>query len=188
MSCAQHLRDLLAPLGVYQWEGSFQWAELRSQGTALDQAAEELENIQREMNLVTARGEGLDAVRTLLVRPPAAENAEQMGKALAALLRIGGDSFTVAAMNDTLRGCGVPALVRETGKAMTVEVSFPETIGIPEDFPETKQIIETILPCHLEILYHFHFMLWTELEAQFLSWTALENRRLNWETFEKQVL
>lgn len=188
MSSAQHLRDLLAPLGVYQWEGSFQWAELRSQGAALDQAAEELESIQQEMNLVTARGEGLDAIRTLLVRSPAAENAEQMGKALAALLRIGGDSFTEDALNDTLRGCGVPALVRETGEAMTVEVSFPETIGIPEDFAETKQIIETILPCHLEIFYHFHFMLWTELEIQFLNWAVLESRRLDWKTFEKQVL
>lgn len=32
MSHGQNLRDLLAPLGVYRWEGSFQWGELQSEG------------------------------------------------------------------------------------------------------------------------------------------------------------
>lgn len=36
MSHGQNLRDLLAPLGVYRWEGSFQWGELQSEGEALD--------------------------------------------------------------------------------------------------------------------------------------------------------
>ena len=39
MSHGQNLRDLLAPLGVYRWEGSFQWGELQSEGEALDQVA-----------------------------------------------------------------------------------------------------------------------------------------------------
>ena len=32
MSHGQNLRDLLEPLGVYRWEGTFQWGELQSQG------------------------------------------------------------------------------------------------------------------------------------------------------------
>lgn len=31
MNHGQHLRDLLEPLGVYRWEGSFQWGELQSE-------------------------------------------------------------------------------------------------------------------------------------------------------------
>ena len=42
MGHAQQLRDLLAPLEVYRWEGTFQWGGLQSQGAALDQVAEEL--------------------------------------------------------------------------------------------------------------------------------------------------
>ena len=42
MSHGQNLRDLLAPLGVYRWEGSFQWGELQSEGEALDQVAEQV--------------------------------------------------------------------------------------------------------------------------------------------------
>ena len=68
MGHAQQLRDLLAPLGVYRWEGTFQWGELQSQGAALDQVAEELEDTQQEMHLATAQGEGLDRMLSLLGR------------------------------------------------------------------------------------------------------------------------
>lgn len=75
------------------------------------------------------------------------------GDALAALLRIGGDSFTLAAINDNLKGCGLNAVASETGTPGEVEVCFPEVPGIPDGFAEMKAIIEDILPCHLEIRY-----------------------------------
>lgn len=66
MSHGQNLRDLLAPLGVYRWEGSFQWGELQSEGEALDQVAEQVALLQREMNLYTAQAEGLTGLLELL--------------------------------------------------------------------------------------------------------------------------
>ena len=68
MNHGQHLRDLLEPLGVYRWEGSFQWGELQSEGAALDGVADALASLQQEMNLTTAQGEGLDRVLELLGR------------------------------------------------------------------------------------------------------------------------
>lgn len=109
MSHGQNLRDLLAPLGVYRWEGSFQWGELQSEGEALDQVAEQVALLQREMNLYTAQAEGLTGLLELLGLERAGETLEELRQTVAALLRIGGDSFTLAAMNDTLRGCGIPA-------------------------------------------------------------------------------
>ena len=114
MSHGQNLRDLLAPLGVYRWEGSFQWGELQSEGEALDQVAEQVALLQREMNLYTAQAEGLTGLLELLGLERAGETLEELRQTVAALLRIGGDSFTLAAMNDTLRGCGIPAQVEET--------------------------------------------------------------------------
>ena len=131
MSMGQNLRDLLTPLGVYRWEGSFQWGELQSEGMALDGVAETLAEIQREMNLVTAQGEGLSGIQALLGVDPGARDREELRLALAALLRIGRDSFTLAAMNDTLRGCGLPARVEETGDPLHLVVSFPGVGGIP---------------------------------------------------------
>ena len=140
MSHGQNLRDLLAPLGVYRWEGSFQWGELQSEGEALDQVAEQVALLQREMNLYTAQAEGLTGLLELLGLE---------------LLRIGGDSFTLAAMNDTLRGCGIPAQVEETEDPLEVVVSFPGVEGIPAGFEQTKARIEEILPCHLLVKYQF---------------------------------
>ena len=122
MGHAQQLRDLLAPLGVYRWEGTFQWGEPQSQGAALDQVAEELADTQQEMHLATAQGEGLDRILSLLGRERGEASVEDLRATAAALLRIGGGSFTLAAMNDTLRGCGLPARVEETGDPLKLKV------------------------------------------------------------------
>ena len=155
MSHGQNLRDLLAPLGVYRWEGSFQWEELQSEGEALDQVAEQVALLQREMNLYTAQAEGLTGLLELLGLERAGETLEELRQTVAALLRIGGDSFTLAAMNDTLRGCGIPAQVEETEDPLEVVVSFPGVEGIPAGFEQTKARIEEILPCHLLVKYQF---------------------------------
>ncbi|MFR5025532.1 MAG: DUF2313 domain-containing protein [Evtepia gabavorous] len=143
------------PAGVYRWEGSFQWGELQSEGEALDQVAEQVALLQREMNLYTAQAEGLTGLLELLGLERAGETLEELRQTVAALLRIGGDSFTLAAMNDTLRGCGIPAQVEETEDPLEVVVSFPGVEGIPAGFEQTKARIEEILPCHLLVKYQF---------------------------------
>ena len=188
MNHAQSLKNLLAPLGVYRWGDSFQWGELQSAGAALDGVSAELETIQRERNLTTAEDEGLAAICSLLAHPPATEDPERLRRALAALLRIGGDSFTLAAINDNLSGCGIPAVVEETDTPLTVAVYFPGTGGVPDFFEGVQSVIEDILPCHLGIDYRFHYIIWTELEAQFPTWQALEDGEFSWRELERQIL
>jgi hypothetical protein len=187
MSYAQHLKDLLAPLNVYSWDQSFQWAELLSEGKSLDACAEELERIQREMNLLTAEDQGLSRICSLLVRKPVAEGAKQLRDALAALLRIGDRSFTLKAIRDNLSGCGVTATVEEMDSPGKVAVSFPDVPGIPVDFSEIKTIIEDIIPCHLEINYLFWYITWAELEQKLPSWRHLEEKTLTWRELEAFV-
>lgn len=155
MGHGQYLRDLLAPLGVYRWEGSFQWSELQSEGEALDQVAQELRHIQQEMNLTTAQEEGLQEVLELLGRTAGDESLEDLRQTAAALLRMGDNSFTLAAMNDAIRGCGIAAQVAETGDPLKVAVTFPGVVGIPGGFFWMQKIIEAILPCHLQVQYQF---------------------------------
>ena len=152
---AAQLRDLLEPLGVYRWEGSFQWGELQSQGAALDGLAAELRHTYREMSLATARDEGLEAIASLLRRPPDTGDPETLGPALAALLRVGNGSFTPAAVNDTLAGCGVAAVAEETGDPLHLVVRFPDLTEEPADFDRLQGIVEDILPCHLLVEYRF---------------------------------
>ncbi len=186
MSHAVYLRDLLRPLGVYDLEAPFSGGELDAQGEALDGVLAWLEEVQREGSLATAESWGLEKIASLFVRRPVAAQPRKLAAALAALLRIGGDSFTQAALNDTISGCGIPAVVKERGKGQ-VAVSFPGVAGEPEGFQALKKIIEDILPTHLGIEYDFWFLTWAELEDNFSSWQAIEDLELSWTQLETFV-
>ena len=115
-----------------------------------------------------------------------AAQPRQLAAALAALLRIGGDSFTQGEINNTISGCGLPAWVAEAG-VNQVEVSFPGIVGQPEGFEEIRQIVEDILPAHLEIVYRFWYLIWSLLENKFPTWRSIEILGMSWERLERCV-
>lgn len=180
------LRELLRPLGVYNLEAVFNGGELDAQGEALDNIMAWLEEVWRESSLASAESWGLEKIASLLIRRPVAADPGKMAAALAALLRIGGDSFTLEAINDTITGCGIPAVAEERGRGQ-VAVSFPGVAGEPAGFQELKKIIEDILPVHVGIEYDFWFLTWIELEGNFSSWQAIEEMDLSWEQLETFV-
>lgn len=188
MSYAGYMKQLLRPMGVYRLENSINAAELESIGGALDAAQERLEAIHREADLTTAGQEGLARVESLFSRCPVTEDTERLRAALAALLRVGGDSFTLRAINDNLAGCGLNAVASESSRPQTVEVCFPEVPGIPEGFEEMRKIIEDILPCHLEVEYLFWYITWAMMEQRFPHWNDVEQLGLTWGELEKLVL
>lgn len=180
----EYLKKLLSPLGLYDLEAGYGAQELKLIGSRLDEVFKSLEENQREGLVTTAEDFSLDEYEALLPYRPAASNTEYRRDAIAALLRIDGRSFTVAALNDTIRGCGVKATVRESPVPQTVQVCFPEIIGLPDNFESLSSRIEQILPCHLEIIYVFAYITWLSLEAQFLTWAALESADLSWDALE----
>ena len=182
----EYLRQLLRPLRIYEMEGTANGGELDAQGAALDEAADVLEEIQREMLVSTAQDRGLEAIEVLLARKPVTDQLEMRRAALAALLRIGGDSFTLAAINDNLKGCGVNAVASETGLPGRVEVSFPDVAGIPSNLEELRAIIESILPAHVEITYVYQYATWAILEQLFDTWDDIEQVHPTWK--EKEVM
>ena len=187
MSHAEYLRALLRPLRVYELDGTANGGELEAQGEALDGAGAALDEVQREMVISTAEDWGLEAIEALLVRKPLAPNLNRRRQALAALLRIGGDSFTLEAINDNLKGCGLNAVAVETGTPGVVEVYFPDVPGIPDGFDEMKKILEDILPCHLDIQYKFWYITWALMEERFKTWGDIEAISPTWEELEKMV-
>ena len=134
----------------------------------------------REMSLATAEGMGLDRMDSLLPYHPVSTTAEERRRAIAALLRIGGDSFTLSAVNDTLSGCGISARAIEGTSPGCVEVTFPDTPGEPADFERLRPIIEEILPCHLDISYRFRYNTWGELMELVDSWGEAIQTDMTW--------
>ena len=186
MSGAEHLRELLRPLGVYDLSAPFNGGELEAAGAQLDGAEAALDEIGREASLATAEGWGAERWAALFAQRPVAEGAQALAAALAALLRIGGDSFTLADINATVSGCGIPAHVEERGVG-EVTVSFPGVAGEPAGFDRLKERIEAILPAHLDIEYWFWYLTWAELERKFTSWQAIEDLDLTWTGLETSV-
>ena len=186
MSAAQYLRDLLRPLGVYDLTAPFNGGELDAAGLELDEAEKLLEEIQRETCLATAESWGPEKWASLFVQRPISEGGQELAAALAALLRISGDSFTLADINDTVSGCGIPAQVTERGVGQ-VRVTFPGVAGEPAGFVQLKELIEAILPAHLDIEYWFWYLTWAELESKFASWQAIEDLDLTWTGLQTHV-
>ena len=181
MSFEEYLVALLRPLGVYDLrEGTINRGELAAYGVQLDSREAELDGTAREMNLTTAEGFGLERVEELLPYRPVCATPGQRRAALAALLRIGGDSFTPAAINDTLRGCGLNARAEEGGQPGYVKVYFPEVAGIPEGFDGLRAIIEEILPSHVDVTYVFWYNTWAMAAERHPTWGHVQDAGLSW--------
>lgn len=175
------LVNLLRPLGVYDLRsGAINRGELAAYGAELDSAELELEDTAREMNLTTAKGFGLERIEALLPYRPVCVTAEQRRAALAALLRISGDSFTPTAVNDTLKGCGLNARAEETDQPNYVKVYFPDVAGIPEGFDRLRVIIEEILPSHLDITYVFWYNTWGMVADRHATFRDAADTGLSW--------
>ena len=188
MTYYDYLCALLEPMRIYRTErGSISGSELYAAGEALDGALARMDYAEREGILSLAEGEGLARREKLFSRRPVHVSTALRREAIAALARISADSFTLDAINSTLGGCGIRAIAEETEKKGTVKVWFPNTVGVPEEFPQVERIILDIIPCHLLVEFYFRYLTWRECEAQGFTWETVENARHTWESFEKAV-
>ncbi len=184
---AQFLRELLAPLGVYDLtETSVSGAAICALGQGLDAVAERLKTVERESLTATAEGEGLLRREALFAGRSTATTPENRRDALAALLQIDGDSLTPAQINHTLRGCGIRAKAQalDTGH---LRVTFPDVGGEPPEFSRVRDTILGILPCHLDVEFYFRFLTWAECEQAGMTWASIEAAGHTWKSFELAV-
>jgi len=184
MTYEEHLRTLLRPLGLYTLEGGASGAELTALGGALDGVNATLEELEEECVVGTAADYGLTEYEAILPPSPLHKNTATRRNAIRALLAIDDASFTTEELNAALAGCGLPAGVRETGEPFTVEVVFPGSKGMPVQYDEIKERIESILPCHLQVEYAIVYATWDEWEAALFTWAGAETDGVTWRGME----
>ena len=188
MGYGEHLRTFLRPLGIYDLTpGSLSGSELDALGHGLDVLSCRMDYVERESALFTAEGEGLRRRETLFARTPVHYTTELRRQAIAALLRIGGDCFTLSDINSTNSGCGIKALAQEKERFGYIRVIFPDVAGIPEGFEQIREIILDIIPCHLEVEFYFRYLTWQECEAFQYTWAVIHQREYTWHGFELAV-
>ena len=108
-------------------------------------------------------------------------------EAVAALLRIGGDCFTLSDINSTISGCGIKALAQEKEQFGYIRVIFPETAGVPPEFEQISQIILDIIPCHLEVEFYFRYLTWAECHAHGYTWAVVHQNQWTWQEFQLAI-
>ncbi|MCI9444414.1 MAG: YmfQ family protein [Oscillospiraceae bacterium] len=188
MGYSEHLVNLLRPLGIYDLKtGSLSRSELDALGHELDALSSHLDHVEQESALATAEDEGLDRWESLFARTPVRYTTELRRQAIAALLRISGDSFTLTDINNTISGCGIKAVVQETGQFGYVRIIFPDVAGVPDGFEQIQEIILDIIPCHLDVEFFFRYLTWEECEAHQYTWSIIHARAYTWHGFELAV-
>ena len=188
MGYGEHLRKLLRPLGIYDLTpGSLSGSELDALGAGLDALSERMDYVERESALATAEGEGLRRRETLFARTPVHYSTALRRQAIAALLRIGGDCFTLSDINNTISGCGIKALAQEKDRFGYIRIIFPEVAGIPEGFEQIREIILDIIPCHLDVEFYFRYLTWAECEAFGYTWAIVEENAYTWHQFQLAI-
>ena len=179
MSYAQRLMALLRPLGVYTFrDGSFSMAQLEALGAQMDAARAVLEKNGRESIVMSAEDEGLDRAQALFrYRAPAADAASRRA-AVAGLMQVADDAFTLEALPQ--------CALEETGEANHVRVRFPGLMGMPPEFARMREIIEDLLPAQLGIEYVFRWCTWQETETYGLTWGDLGQMSWDeWRTYRE---
>lgn len=184
MGYFEHLKQLLQSLRLYDLNVGAGRAELNALGKEMDRHQAALDKLEREAIASTADDYGLGMYEAIMPFVPAYQLAEERRRAISALMRIDDMSFTLAALNDTVAGCGIEAELREGEESGTVVVSIINSRGVPEDFSHIQRRIEQILPCHLEPVYKFIYTTWSELMSCIKSWNEISSAGLNWREME----
>ena len=187
MAYGKYIKELLRPLGLYALDEGYGAMEIDTIGAVLDELSAEADAMERESLLATAEDWGLDSWEQLFPYRSLTADIESRRASVAALMRIDGRSFTLAALNDTVKGCGCNAAVSE-GEGRKILVHFPDIMGVPENFPLASKQIESILPCHLEIEYVFRYPTFADFDAAGITWAQLDALALSWAELERTDL
>lgn len=174
MAYFENLRQLLRPMGVYQLEPeSLSGGELWAAGAAMDAACEQIARHLQEAIPLSAQEEGLEQMESLLGVRPASPSLAFRQKAICALLQIGEDGFTMGKINAAIAGCGVAAQVQEDDEPQSVTVRFPLLTDEPEEAERLKQIVEQLVPCHLQLNYEVRYLHWREVGYSGWVWSTV---------------
>jgi len=188
MKYSDHLKSLLKPLGLYNLDSGPGADELIVQGNALDQLFSQLDILEQEAFIQTAEDFGLSLYENLLPNYPKPQTLSLRRHSVSALLQISDSSFTLQSILDTAKIFGIPNMKIDESPALSlITISFPGTAGVPPGFENIQWVINTLVPCHLEVVYKLNVISWAMLQIKFIAWVYLENSAKSWNALEASV-
>ncbi|WP_410772186.1 putative phage tail protein [Fontibacillus sp. BL9] len=74
--------------------------------------------------------------------------------------------------------------VEEIFSKYQVVITFIDTRGKPANEPDMRTALREIIPAHLELAFHYTYLIWDELDAADLTWDELEALNMTWDELE----
>ncbi|MFS8639313.1 MAG: YmfQ family protein [Symbiobacteriaceae bacterium] len=160
----------------------------------LDAAGAELDELRRALDEVLAQffvrtsTWGLDKWEEALGLPPAPNltEAERRDRIVSHIRGTGTATISVVRQVAEAYDKGSIDII-EDHAAYTVIVRFVDTRGVPTNIDDLKAAVRAVLPAHLDVVYQFRYLLWSELDARQLTWEALDQMALTWPELEVLV-
>lgn len=180
MSVLQQMKDMLSPLGIYNLEdGSLVTQELTVYAHELEKLHEELAVMLRELFISTAQDYGIEKIEELFQRVRHDLGIGERRDRISNYMTLSNTDFSLGSIEEQLRLSGIVTEIVQG----TEELSFPELIA-SDDIAETARqlnIIEDIVPAHLDIEVGIEPMCWDELDNLDFNFGAFDRMGLRFD-------
>ena len=186
MSVLQQMKDMLSPLGIYSLDDdSLVMCELRLYASQLEKIHEKLATMLKEIFINTAQDYGIEKTEELFesVRPDLP--IEERRNRIRLYLTLNNTNFSRNDIENQLRLAGVFNSFAEDSQNECI--LFPELIAINDmvDVSKKLNIIESIVPAHLEPDVGISAMCWDEFDSLDLNFGAIDRVNLRFDLFDK---
>ena len=157
MGALESMKKVLEPLNIYEIKkGNIVYAELCAYAQELDALNDELEIIQRELFVKTAKDYGISLKERLLGSIKNALAEESRKEILFNSFGITENDFAKSNMEKALISCGIKANILENPTENKIKVKVEEVLDSTVSTEKIQQDALEILPSHLEVVFEFN--------------------------------
>lgn len=182
MSILNSMKQKLHPLGIYSLSDTSKiTAELTAYSEALDEIEAQLQELEQERFLATAKTYGI-TMRELTIGPE--QKYEKLEKRRNTLLHrwaISETDFNKKAIESLLKTEGINGYIIEVPEKNTIYINCLSLDVRRSNKDAKKEAISQFLPAHLECVFDFRNLQWQVIDAKNYTFDGMDARNLTWD-------
>lgn len=181
MNSIDLLKSKLEPLGLYNLEQkSLIYAELMAYAVAFDVLYDKLEEIEREMFVDTAESYGLVTREKAFGYKKTNVSANIRREMLNTRSSITSNDFNKEKIENSLKAAGIEGYIIEVPSEYLMHINCLEVVDTEASNEETESMARKFMPAHIETIFDFRPLQWTQIETKDLTFSQMESNNLTW--------
>lgn len=185
MNALDFMRGQMHATGLYSLSGNtVADAELESYAVGLNDAADALAELERELFVPTACGYGF-ALRERMFVLTAQGDEAQRRSAVEALGAVTPRGFTREALQQTFCAIGIACEFCENANGQTIYLNIFFGGGTQEERNKTAETAKRFLPAHLGAELDFRSISWNNIDQAAATFDACDTAELPWDSIDQ---